>query len=319
MDKELLIRMLKTMLTSRMFEEKMIELINMGELPGWLHSYIGEEAVATGVCLNLSKDDYITSTHRGHGHCIAKGADVKNMMAELYGKKTGCCKGRGGSMHIADASVGILGAIGIVGGGIPVATGAAFGCKYLNNKRIVVSFFGDGATGQGSFHESLNLASVWKLPIVYVCENNLYAETNPCEKHSNIKDIADRAKAYNIPGVIIDGMDVIGVYQEMNKIINDVRNGEGPVLVEAKTYRFRGHWEGDPEVYRTKDEINEWKKKDPILQLEKKLLSDRILTLTEIENLKKEIATKIDEAVEFSKKSPYPLKEEAMDYVFCLE
>lgn len=317
MDKELLVKMLSIMLTSRMWEEKMIELINRGELPGWLHSYIGEEAVATGVCLNLTKNDYITSTHRGHGHCIAKGVDIKNMMAELYGKTTGCCKGRGGSMHIADASVGMLGAIGIVGGGIPVATGAAFGCKYLNNNRIVVSFFGDGASNQGSFHESLNLASVWKLPIIYLCENNLYAETTPINRHMNIKNISERAKAYNIPGFTIDGMDVISVYQEMGKIINDVRNGGGPILVEAKTYRYRGHWEGDPEVYRTKKEIEEWRKKDPISNFEKKLLNDGTLTNTEINDLRKEIALKIDEAVEFGRKSPYPLKEESMDYVFA--
>jgi len=316
MEIKLLTSMLETMLKIRMFEENIVKLFKAGELPGWLHVYIGEEAVATGVCLNLTIKDYITSTHRGHGHCIAKGANIKNMMAELYGKKTGCCKGRGGSMHISDASVGILGANGIVGGGIPIATGAALGCQYLKEGRIVVSFFGDGASDEGSFHESLNLASIWKLPVIYVCENNLYAETNPLNMHLNVENIADRAKAYNIPSIIVDGMDVIDVYNKINKVASDIRNGDGPVLVEAKTYRYRGHYEGDPEVYRTKEEVNEWKMKDPILKLEEKIIKERILTLSEIENIKKVVQNEIEEAIEFGRKSPEPLKEEAMDNVY---
>ncbi len=316
MEIKLLTSMLETMLKIRMFEENIVKLFKAGELPGWLHVYIGEEAVATGVCLNLTIKDYITSTHRGHGHCIAKGANIKNMIAELYGKKTGCCSGRGGSMHISDASVGILGANGIVGGGIPIATGAALGCQYLKEGRIVVSFFGDGASDEGSFHESLNLASIWKLPVIYVCENNLYAETNPLNMHLNVKNIADRARAYNIPGIIVDGMDVIDVYNKINKVASDIRNGDGPVLVEAKTYRYRGHYEGDPEVYRTKEEVNEWKMKDPILKLEEKIIKERILTLSEIENIKKVVQNEIEEAIEFGRKSPEPLKEEAMDNVY---
>ena len=316
MEIKLLTSMLETMLKIRMFEENIVKLFKAGELPGWLHVYIGEEAVATGVCLNLTIKDYVTSTHRGHGHCIAKGANIKNMMAELYGKKTGCCSGRGGSMHISDASVGILGANGIVGGGIPIATGAALGCQYLKEGRIVVSFFGDGASDEGSFHESLNLASIWKLPVIYVCENNLYAETNPLNMHLNVENIADRARAYNIPGIIVDGMDVIDVYNKINKVASDIRNGDGPVLVEAKTYRYRGHYEGDPEVYRTKEEVNEWKMKDPILKLEEKIIKERILTLSEIENIKKVVQNEIEEAIEFGRKSPEPLKEEAMDNVY---
>ena len=316
MEIKLLTSMLETMLKIRMFEENIVKLFKAGELPGWLHVYIGEEAVATGVCLNLTIKDYVTSTHRGHGHCIAKGANIKNMMAELYGKKTGCCGGRGGSMHISDASVGILGANGIVGGGIPIATGAALGCQYLKEGRIVVSFFGDGASDEGSFHESLNLASIWKLPVIYVCENNLYAETNPLNMHLNVENIADRARAYNIPGIIVDGMDVIDVYNKINKVASDIRNGDGPVLVEAKTYRYRGHYEGDPEVYRTKEEINEWKKKDPIIKLEEKIIKEKILTLSEIENIKKVVQNEIEEAIEFGRKSPEPLKEEAMDNVY---
>ncbi|MCL5986126.1 MAG: thiamine pyrophosphate-dependent dehydrogenase E1 component subunit alpha [Actinobacteria bacterium] len=319
MNKELLVKFLKTMLTIRIFEERVIELFKAGELPGWIHSYLGEEAVAVGVCLNLTKEDYITSTHRGHGHCIAKGVNVKNMMAELYGKETGCCKGRGGSMHITDASVGILGANGIVGGGIPIATGAAFGCKYLNNGRVVVSFFGDGAANQGGFHESLNIASIWKLPVIYVCENNFYAETNPFKKQFNIENIADRSKSYNILGVMVDGMDVIDVYQKVNKVVNDTRNGGGPALVEAKTYRYDGHWVGDPEVYRTREEINEWKKRDPISKLENKLTNEDILTISEIDNIRKEVSAEIEEAVEFARSSPNPLKEDVMDNVYYLQ
>lgn len=319
MEKEILIKCLKTMIKIRSFEEKVIEVFRGGEIPGWIHSYIGEEAVATGVCLNLTNEDYITSTHRGHGHCIAKGVDIKKMMAELFAKKTGCNKGKGGSMHIADASVGILSADGIVGGGIPIATGAALGNQYMENGRIVVSFFGDGAADQGSFHEALNLASVWNLPVIYVCENNLYAETNPFEEHANIKNIADRSKSYNIPGVIIDGMDVIDVYQKMNNIVSEVRNGKGPVLVEAKTYRFRGHWEGDPEVYRTKEDVKQWMDKDPIPRLESKLLNEKILKEEDLANIKKEILDEINEAIEFARRSPEPSTEEALDDIFCLD
>lgn len=319
MEKEILVKALKIMLKIRLFEEKVVELFRKGELPGWLHSYIGEEAVATGVCLNLTDKDYITSTHRGHGHCIAKGANMKNMMAELYAKKTGCCKGRGGSMHIADVSVGILGANGIVGAGIPIATGASFGCKYLKERRIVVSFFGDGASDQGGFHESLNLASIWKLPIIYVCENNLFAETNPVKSHMNIENIADRSKSYNIEGIKLDGMNVIEVYKKMKKIVSNVRNGQGPVLVEAKTYRYVGHFDGDPEVYRTKEEVNNWRKKDPIVMIENKILKDKILVKSEISNIKKEISVEIEDAIEFARKSPKPLKEEALEYIYSID
>ena len=247
----------------RRFEQEAVKLFHNKELPGWLHSYIGEEAVAVGVCASLNRDDYITSTHRGHGHCIAKGADLKRMMAELYGKETGYCKGKGGSMHIADFSIGILGANGIVGGGIPIATGTALASQYLEDGRVTVCFFGDGASNQGGFHESLNLASLWKLPVVYVCENNLYAETTPQADHQPIRDIADRAKSYNMPGVIVDGNDVFAVYEKANKAVERARAGRGPTLIECKTYRYRGHWEGDPEVYRTKEEVKEWKKRSP--------------------------------------------------------
>lgn len=317
MNKDLYAKMLETMLKIRLFEQKAVELFSKGELPGWLHSYWGEEAVATGVCLNLTDEDYITSTHRGHGHCIAKGANLKNMMAELYGKTTGCCKGRGGSMHIADYSIGIIGANGIVGGGIPIATGVAFANQYNGNKKVAVSFFGDGASNQGSFHESINLASVWKLPVIYVCENNLYAETCPIEKAMNIKDIAVRAQAYNIKGIIVDGLDVIDVYKGINQIIDGVRNGLGPVLVEAKTYRYRGHWEGDPEVYRSKEDVENWKKKDAIEKLKTMLLKEKFMADTEIEKIEKKVQEEIEKAVDFGRSSPKPDERSALDYVFC--
>lgn len=312
----LLKSLLSKMIKIRMFEERVLDLFRKGELPGWLHCYNGEEAVAVGVCLNLKNTDYITSHHRGHGHCIAKGVDIKKMMAELYAKEDGSCKGRGGSMHISDASLGMLGANGIVGAGIPIATGAALGCQYLKKDSVVVCFFGDGAADQGGFHESLNLASIWKLPVIFVCENNLYAETNPISKHMNIENVAERAKSYGIPGIIVDGMDVIDVFSKTKKIVEDIREGNGPVLVEAKTYRFRGHWEGDPEIYRTKEEIIEWQKRDPIKLLKSKLIEENILDEPEISRIKNQIEKEIEEAVVFAKNSPEPSKLEAFDYIY---
>ncbi len=321
MDRELLIEMLTIMLKIRIFEEKVIKLEQQKELPGWLHFYLGEEAVATGVMLNLKKDDYITSTHRGHGHLIAKGADIKYMMAELYGKSTGYCKGRGGSMHISDASIGILGANGIVGAGIPIATGAGYGCQVQKNNKVVVSFFGDGAADTGSFHESLNLASIWKLPVIYVVENNYYALSFKCEgegmRHVNVKDIAERAAAYNIPGIIADGMDVLDVYNKISDVVDDVRNGKGPVLFEAKTYRYKGHHLGDHEGYRTKEEVKEWKKKDPITRLSRKLTGEKILSQSDIEGIKKQLAEELEEAVDFARKSPAPSVDTVTEDIFA--
>ncbi|MCK4617740.1 thiamine pyrophosphate-dependent dehydrogenase E1 component subunit alpha, partial [Candidatus Aerophobetes bacterium] len=280
------------------------------------HSYIGEEAVAVGVCASLNRDDYITSTHRGHGHCIAKGADLKRMMAELYGKETGYCKGKGGSMHIADFSIGILGANGIVGGGIPIATGTALASQYLEDGRVTVCFFGDGASNQGGFHESLNLASLWKLPVVYVCENNLYAETTPQADHQPIRDVADRAKSYNMPGVIVDGNDVLAVYEKVNKAVERARAGRGPTLVECKTYRYRGHWEGDPEVYRTKEEVKEWKKRDPLKKFKKYLLENDITQSKEISFVEKKIEDEIKDAIKYAQASPLPKPESALEDLY---
>ena len=300
----------------RRFEQEAVKLFHNKELPGWLHSYIGEEAVAVGVCASLNRDDYITSTHRGHGHCIAKGADLKRMMAELYGKETGYCKAKGGSMHIADFSIGILGANGIVGGGIPIATGTALASQYLEDGRVTVCFFGDGASNQGGFHESLNLASLWKLPVVYVCENNLYAETTPQADHQPIRDIADRAKSYNMPGVIVDGNDVLAVYNKVSKAVERARAGRGPTLVECKTYRYRGHWEGDPEVYRTKEEVKEWKKRDPLKKFKKYLLENDITQSKEISFVEKKIEDEIKDAIKYAQASPPPKPESALEDLY---
>ena len=237
-----IIEMYKTMKRIREFETNASKLFAEGQIHGFVHLYIGEEAVATGVCSNLREDDYITSTHRGHGHIIAKGGDVKYMMAELYGRQTGYCKGKGGSMHIADATKGIIGANGIVGAGQNIATGAGLSAKLRGTDQVCACFFGDGSTNQGTFHESLNLASIWRLPVVFVCENNLYGISMHQSRHQAIQDIADRAVAYNIPGVVVDGNDVFAVYEAANEAIERARNGQGPSLIECKTYRHHGHF-----------------------------------------------------------------------------
>ncbi len=314
--KNFLIGLYASMYKIRYFEQEAVRLFRNKELPGWLHSYIGEEAVAVGVCASLNRDDYITSTHRGHGHCIAKGADLKKMMAELHGKETGYCKGKGGSMHIADFSIGILGANGIVGGGIPIAAGAALASQYLGDGKVAVCFFGDGASNQGCFHESLNLASLWKLPVVYVCENNLYAESTPQADHQPIKDIADRAESYHIPGVIVDGNDVLAIYEEAGKAIERARAGDGPTLIECKTYRYRGHYEGDPEVYRTKEEIKEWKKRGPLKKFKKYLLGNDIAQSEKFSFLEKKIEDEIKDAIKYAQASPSPKPDSALEDLY---
>ena len=315
-NKEFLTGLYETMYRIRRFEEEAVRLFRAKELPGWLHSYLGEEAVATGACAPLGPDDYITSTHRGHGHCIAKGADIKKMMAELYGKETGYCRGKGGSMHIADFSIGIIGANGIVGGGIPIATGLALGSQYLGNQRVTVCFFGDGASNQGGFHESLNLASLWKLPVVYLCENNLYAQTTPQSDHQPINDVADRAKAYHMPAAIADGMDVLAVYSKTREAVERARKGEGPTLVECKTYRYRGHWEGDPEIYRTKEEIKEWKKKDALKNFKEYLLDKDVVSTQELLLIEQRVNDELKEAIEYGRNSSPPRLEIALEDVY---
>lgn len=302
------IDMYATMLRIRMFEEKVEELVFAAEIGGFVHLYIGEEAVATGVCSTLKKTDYITSTHRGHGHLIAKGGDIKLMMAELFGKQTGYCKGKGGSMHIADFDLGILGANGIVGGGPPIAVGSALASWYKDVDNVSVCFFGDGASNQGTTHEAMNFASVFKLPIVFVAENNHYAEFTRQALHQNIESIAERASAYGMPGVVVDGNDLFAVYEASEEAISQAREGKGPTLLECMTYRIKGHFVGDPEAYRQPEEVEEWKKedKDPISRLEKKLLELNLLTEEKIEDIRTAVQKEIDDAVQFAKESPLP-------------
>ncbi|WP_330389511.1 pyruvate dehydrogenase (acetyl-transferring) E1 component subunit alpha [Geosporobacter ferrireducens] len=310
--REMLIQMLKI----RKFEEKAMRLFAEGQIPGFVHLYIGEEAVATGVCANLSDEDYITSTHRGHGHILAKGGDLKEMMAELFGKETGYCKGKGGSMHIADATKGILGANGIVGAGHNIAVGAGITAQYKGTDQVCACFFGDASTNQSTFHEALNLASIWKLPVVFVCENNLYGISMSQSRHQAIQDISDRAAAYNMPGITVDGNDVFAVYEAANEAIKRARSGQGPTLIECKTYRHRGHFEGDATGYRSNDELEEWLKKDPISRLEKYMLDHKTVTAEELETLKREVDQQIADAVEFANKSPYPSLESAVEDIY---
>ncbi len=309
----------KKMVEIRLFEERIQDLYARGLVPGSVHLYIGQEAIATGVCANLRKEDYITSTHRGHGHLIAKGADLKLMMAELFGKKTGYCKGKGGSMHIADPERGILGSNGIAGGGIPLAVGAGLSIKMRGTDQVAVCFFGDGASNNGTFHESLNFASVHRLPVIFVCENNLYGISVSQKQHQAIQDISIRSIAYHMPGVTIDGNDVLIVYQTAKKAIEQARTGKGPTLIECKTYRWRGHYEGDPNQgrrYRSLEEIQAWMRKCPIKGFEKKLIGQKILNKEKIKQVREEIGKKIDEAVEFARQSPFPDPKEILEDVY---
>jgi len=316
-EKETLQWMYRNMLTIRYFEERVAELFAAGTCFGFVHPYVGEVAVATGACANLRKDDYITSTHRGHGHLISKGGDLKLMMAELFGRRTGYCKGKGGSMHIADVELGILGANGIVGGGFPIAVGAGFTAKYKGTDQVAACFFGDGASNQGTFHEGLNMASIWKLPVIFINENNFYGISLSQRRSMNVPDVAARAAAYNIPGVVVDGNDVLAVYEAVQEAVKRARAGEGPTLIECKTYRYRGHFEGDPTVYRPEEEVREWKKKDPIPRFEEKLAQMGIMTEEQMKQVREEIAGKIEEAVKFAEESPWPSPEEVLEDVYA--
>lgn len=315
--KELLLSFYRTMVTIRNFELKAAELFAAGRIPGFVHLYVGEEAVATGVCANLMPKDFITSTHRGHGHLIAKGGDVKLMMAELFGKKTGYCKGKGGSMHIADVSLGILGANGIVGAGQPIAAGAALACQTRGEGAVSVCFFGDGAANRGTFHEALNLAAIWKLPVVYVCENNMYGISNYQRNSTAVADIADRAGGYNIPGVSIEGNDVVAVYEAAAEAITRARRGDGPSLIEAKTWRHRGHFEGDQQVYKDPKEQEEWLAKDPITRLARQIIEKNYATREELDAIEAEAKALIEAAVEFAESSPEPEESELLEDVYA--
>ncbi len=305
--KELLKTFYYKMVKIRKFEETVERYFLDGEIPGFVHLYIGEEAIATGVCASLTDKDYIASTHRGHGHTIAKGADLNKAMAEIFGKKTGFCKGKGGSMHIADFSVGMLGANGVVGGGFNLATGAALALKKQNKDNVSVVFFGDGSSNRGTFHEALNLASAWKLPVIYVCENNQWASTTPYRTTTAVEDISTRAIGYNMPSKIVDGNDVFAVYEGFKEALEYTKAGNGPFFLEAKTYRIKGHFVGDPEQYRTKEEVQEiYDNNNPIYRFEEKVLQEKLLTQEELLEIRNKVEDEIKEALEFAMNSEYP-------------
>ena len=314
--REKLLWMYETMVKIRHFEDRIYLLFLQGVMPGTIHLYQGEEAVAVGVCANLRKEDVITSTHRPHGHVIAKGVPLKTIMAELFGKSTGCCHGKGGSMHVGDPAVGALTAIAIVGGNIPIAAGAALAFKFQRSDRVAVSFFGDGASNEGTFHEAINMAAIWNLPVIFVCENNLYAASTHVSKVMKIKNIAERASAYGIPGVVVDGNDVLAVYRVVKEAVKRARSGEGPTLIECKTYRYGGHSRSDACNYRPPGEKEEWLKKDPILRMKNRLIEMGILNEEMAKEIEEKIEKEIDEAVEFAQNSPEPKPEDTLKDVW---
>lgn len=313
---DMLKHMYRTMVAIRMFEETVKQEFAKGRIPGFVHLYAGEEAVATGVCTALRPSDTITSTHRGHGHCIAKGCDLKLMMAEIYGKATGLCKGKGGSMHIADISKGMLGANGIVGGGPPLACGAGLTSLLTKSGDVCVCFFGDGAAEQGTFHESANLAAIWKLPVIFVAENNGFAESTPAHYHCAIENIAERAASYGIPGAVVDGMDVFAVYEAAQQAVKRAREGRGPSLLECKTYRYHGHFEGDQQLYKDDVYKNTTSERDPIKSFRTVVLEQQLLSKDDLDAIDQEVTAQIQEAVAFAEASPYPTLEELVSDVY---
>ncbi len=319
--KDLLLDMYRSMTRIRLFETKVRDLATANEIPGFVHVSIGEEASATGVCAALRKTDRITSTHRGHSHLIAKGGRLDRMMAELFGKRTGYCKGKGGSMHIVDFSLGILGANGIVGAGLPIATGSALAAVIAGTEDVTACFFGDGASNEGTFHESLNLAAVWKLPVVFVCENNGFGEFTPMRTVTSVKDIAVRAKAYDIPGHIVDGNDVLEVYRYASEAVARARAGEGPTLLECKTYRWEGHVVGEQAFlgaasYRTEQEVNEWKARCPLIRFDKFAAESGKISVTDLQRIKQETEVELEAAIKFARESPLPDASEVTEDVF---
>ncbi len=317
LSREKKIWMYQKMCEIRDFELEVDRLFKADLIWGTCHLSVGQEASAVGAIAALDEKDMITSTHRGHGHCIAKGGKLPQMFAELLGKETGYCRGRGGSMHIADLELGNLGANGIVGGGIPIATGAALASKLKKDGKVTLCFFGDGATNQGVFHEAVNLAAVKKLPVIYLCENNQYGMSVPFKKASAVKNAADRAAAYDIPGIIVDGNDIEAVYQVVQEAVERVRQGEGPSLIEAKTYRWLGHSKSDPRVYRTRQEEEEWKQKCPIKRYRQKLINEGTATEEELAKVQEAVEKAIQEALEYALNSPEPKIEEIMDDVYA--
>jgi TPP-dependent pyruvate/acetoin dehydrogenase alpha subunit len=325
-DKEELLSLYSSMLKIRRFEERVTELywenkspifnIAADPVPGEMHLYLGEEAVAAGVCAHLRPEDAVAGTHRSHGHLIAKGVDLNKMMAELFGKETGLCQGKGGHMHLFDAGLH-FGCGGIIGGGIPHAVGAALAFKQQGKDNVAVTFFGDGAANIGAFHESINLAAIWKLPVVFVCEDNLYAISVPKSKSTSVESNAERAAAYGVPGVLVDGMDVMAVYEAAGEAVRRARNGEGPSLIECLCYRYCGHFEGDPQLYKPEGEEDEWREKDPIPRFRHKLIEQGTLTEEEAAHIEKEVELAVDEATTFARESAYPEPEAALQHVFA--
>ena len=320
-DREIYMMMMRRMMLIREFEENVKKLTRGGELVGMAHCYIGEEAVAVGACAALRDDDYITGNHRSHGHPISKGGDVRRAMAELLGKATGYCKGKGGSMHLADFDIGILGESGIVASALPVAVGAALGSKMQGNDRVVVAFFGDGASNQGACHEAMNLAAIWKLPVIFLCENNQYAVTTSFRDSVAVENISDRAAAYDMPGVLVDGQDVLAMYEATVHAVERGRAGLGPTLMEARTYRFEDHSEGLARIirepYRSEEEVDRWRLRDPIVLHSRWLTEQGIATQDEIEEVRQDVADTIAEALQFARESPYPEVEDLMTDMYA--
>ena len=322
LDKEFLLDLYHTMVRIRLFEERVRDLALKNEIPGFVHVSIGEEASATGVCAALRDSDRITSTHRGHGHLIAKGGRLDRMMAELYGKRTGYCKGKGGSMHIVDFALGILGANGIVGAGLPIATGSALAAVVSGRDDVTACFFGDGASNEGTFHESLNLAAVWKLPVVFVCENNGFGEFTPAATVTSVRDIAQRAQAYGIPGLIVNGNDVVEVYRYALEAAARARSGEGPTLLECKTYRWEGHVVGEQAflgagAYRAEAEVEEWKTRCPLIRFRKFAETSGRIGAAELKKIDEETAVELEAAVVFARESPLPDASEVTEDVYA--
>jgi pyruvate dehydrogenase E1 component alpha subunit len=315
--KKNLLAMYRTMVTIRQFETMAGEYFAAGQIPGFIHLSIGQEGSSTGVCSCLRPDDYVATTHRGHGHMIAKGADLKRMVAELFGKATGYCKGKGGSMHIADFSIGILGANGVVAGGLPLICGAGLSIKLRKTDQVAVVFFGDGASNRGPVHEAMNMASIWKLPVLFVVENNQWASTTPQGSACALGDLCRRAAGYNMPGYSVDGNDVLAVRETTLKAVAEARKGEGPSMIENKTYRVRGHFEGDPQKYRDQAEVLTWQEKnDPVKRFEELLLKDQVLTKKKSKTVWDEVKGELDAAIEFAKNSPFPKPEDALEDLF---
>jgi pyruvate dehydrogenase E1 component alpha subunit len=313
---EKLLWMYERMSLIREFEERLHTDFAAGKISGFVHLYAGEEAVAVGICANLTDADFITSTHRGHGHCIAKGVDIKEMMAEIYGKATGACKGKGGSMHIADVNKGMLGANGIVGGGPPLACGAGLTAKVKGTDQVTVCFFGDGASNQGTTMEGLNLAGIWKLPVIFVCENNGYAETTSPDYSVSGQDIAARARGFGMPSIVVDGLDIFAIYEAASEAVGRARRGEGPTFIEAQTYRYYGHFEGDTIRYRDKEEETHYRSRDCIQQFRKSVIEQGLLSREQLDTRDQMARKMIDEAVAFAQESPLPAPADTLTDVY---